>query len=178
MSEEFTLFWDGPFSQWEPSIFEIDGIEYSCAEQYMMASKARLFEDENTLEEIMEAEDPGVQKALGRQVADFDVDTWQEDEDNGRPRCWNIVWQGNMAKFSQNPHLLKRLKRTVGTTLAEASPYDLIWGIGLRASDPRAQNRENWDGMNWLGEVLNSVRSFLVADPLPYTSTDDQRQPL
>lgn len=177
--EQFTLFWDGPFSQWEPSVFVIDDVEYSCAEQYMMAEKARLFEDEHTLDEIMEAEDPGAQKALGRQVFGFDADIWAEDEDNGRPRCWNIVWRGNMAKFSQNPHLLKCLLKTEGTTLVEASPYDRIWGIGLAASDPRAKNRENWDGMNWLGEVITAVRSFLETDSTEYVSSiDDQRKPL
>jgi ribA/ribD-fused uncharacterized protein len=177
--EQFTLFWDGPFSQWEPSVFILDGVEYNCCEQYMMACKAALFEDEAILEEIMEAEDPGVQKALGRQVADFDADVWSEDEDNGRPRCWNIVWRGNMAKFSQNPYLLKRLLETEGTTLAEASPYDLIWGIGLRANDPRAKNRENWNGTNWLGEVVTSVRSFLTSDPSDYVTTyADYREPV
>lgn len=176
--ETFTLFWDGPFSQWEPSIFTIDNVEYNCAEQYMMACKAEIFEDEASLEEILEAEDPRTQKALGRQVEDFDGDYWEEDEDNGRPRCWNIVWRGNMAKFSQNKHLLDALLATKDTCLAEASPYDRIWGIGLRANDRRAQNRENWQGRNWLGEVLNSVRSFLENDSSTYSSSDDPRIPL
>lgn len=174
--EQFTLFWNGPFSQWEPSIFVMDGVEYNCCEQYMMAEKARLFGDEGTLDEILEAEDPGRQKALGRQVSNFDIDIWQEEEDNGQPHCWNIVWRGNMAKFSQNPHLLKRLLKTKGTTLVEASPYDLIWGIGLKASDSRAHNRENWPGKNWLGEVVTAVREFLAADPSKYDSSSDDQQ--
>jgi ribA/ribD-fused uncharacterized protein len=176
--EEFTLFWNGPFSQWEPSVFILDGIEYNCAEQYMMACKAALFEDEASLEEIMDAEDPGVQKALGRQVVGFDEDVWSEDEDNGRPHCWNFVWRGNMAKFSQNKHLLDDLLATKGTTLAEASPYDRIWGIGLRANDPRAQNRENWNGLNWLGEVLTSVRDFLAINASEYHTTYSDREPV
>ena len=39
--EKFTFFWSGPFSQWHPSPFIIDGVTYNCAEQYMMAEKAR-----------------------------------------------------------------------------------------------------------------------------------------
>ena len=177
MFEEFTFFWNGPFSQWHASPFTLDGIEYSCAEQYMMAEKARLFEDDEMLESIMDTEDPRLHKKYGRLVEGFDVDVWQEDEPNGRPRCWNIVWRGNMAKFSQQPHLLNELKATKGTTLVEASPYDRIWGIGLRENDPRARNRENWGGQNWLGEVLCSVRSFLLANPAPYTASSDERQP-
>lgn len=161
--EHFTFFWDGPFSQWEPACFTLDGIEYNCAEQYMMAEKARLFGDDDTLEQILEAEDPATQKALGRVVDGFDPDVWEEEEDNGMPRCWNIVWRGNMAKFSQNPHLLRELLETEGTSLAEASPEDAIWGIGLAADDPAATDRASWPGLNWLGEVLDDVRACLAA---------------
>jgi len=159
--EQFTFFWNGPFSQWYYSYFTIDTIEYNCAEQYMMAEKARLFKDEETLRMIMESDSPKVQKKLGRQVQNFDFDTWTEDEENGRPRCWNIVHRGNVAKFTQNAHLLHRLENTEGTTLVEASPYDKIWGIGLRESDPAAQRRIDWLGKNWLGEVLTDVRRIL-----------------
>lgn len=159
--EKFTFFWKGPVAQWHPSYFTVDDVEYSCAEQYMMAEKARLFEDEETLEMIMDTEDPRTQKKLGRVVQGFDKDIWEEDEENGRPRCWNIVFKGNMAKFGQNEHLLAQLLETDGTTLVEASPVDCIWGVGLRESNPLIQNRENWRGKNWLGEVLTEVRETL-----------------
>jgi hypothetical protein len=174
---DYTFFWDGPFSQWDPSDFELDGMEYNCAEQLMMAEKARLFGDDETLDQIMDSDDPSVQKKLGRLVQDFDQDTWEEDEDNGYPRCWNIVWRGNMAKFSQNPHLLQELLATGDSLLVEASPYDTIWGIGMRESDPGIQNPENWRGTNWLGEVLTVVRAFLKIDPHPYVSSQDSRVP-
>jgi len=177
MSEEYTFFWDGPFSQWESSDFELDGVEYGCAEQAMMAEKARLFDDEETLDQIMDSDDPSVQKKLGRLVQDFDQDIWEEEEDNGYPRCWNIVWRINMAKFSQNQHLLQELLDTGDTLCVEASPYDTVWGIGMRESDPGIQNPGNWRGTNWLGEVITVVRSFLRSDPRPYTSSQDPRLP-
>lgn len=177
MSENYTFFWDGPFSQWESSDFELDGVEYNCAEQYMMAEKARLFGDEETLEQIMDSDDPATQKKLGRLVQDFDQGIWEEDEDNGYPRCWNIVWRGNMAKFSQNPHLLQELLATKDTVLVECSPTDCIWGIGLRESDPGVENPANWRGTNWLGEVLTVVRGFLRSDSRPYTDSQDPRLP-
>lgn len=166
MSDEtFTLFWNGPFSQWEPSPFELDGVDYNCAEQFMMAEKARRFGDDATLELILEAEEPRTQKKLGRAVEDFDVDEWEEDQANGFPFCWNVVWRGSMAKFSQNPHLLRDLLGTRGTTLVEASPHDRIWGIGLRESDPGARDRSFWRGRNWLGEALTNAREHLSAHP-------------
>lgn len=161
--EEFTFFWDGPFSQWHPCYFEIDNVEYNCAEQYMMAEKARLFDDGHTLEMIMETDVPATQKALGRQVDAFRKSVWEEDEesDNGRPYCWNVVFAGNMAKFGQNSYLLHELMKTDGTTIVEASPEDRIWGIGLGENDPGCNSRHTWQGLNWLGEVLTEVREHL-----------------
>lgn len=164
--EEFTFFWDGPFSQWEPCYFEIDDVEYNCAEQFMMAEKARLFGDEQTLEMILETDLPATQKALGRQVDGFSQAVWEDDDEteNGRPYCWNVVWRGNMAKFGQNAYLLDLLLATDGTTLVEASPEDPIWGIGLAEGHPGCYSRETWQGLNWLGEILTGVREQLKSE--------------
>ena len=161
MMETFTFFWDGPFSQWYSSSFCIDSVKYNCAEQFMMAEKARYFVDDGALDAIMRVEHPRDQKQIGREIADFDVSEWEHKESNGRPFCWNVVNRGNVAKFSQNPKLLKTLLKTESTTLVEASPVDSIWGIGLAADDQRAHDRSTWLGTNWLGEVLTAVREDL-----------------
>lgn len=165
MSEEqFHLFWNGPFSQWLAADMEIDGVHYSCCEQYMMAEKARLFDDNDALEGIMEASTPKEQKDIGRRVQGFDRDEWENIEENGQPFCWNVVYRGNKAKFDQNPGLKVELLATRGKTIVEASPYDKIWGIGIRASDPDARDRDRWRGSNWLGEVLTVLRDSYLKE--------------
>ncbi len=161
MSEKFTFFWDGPFSQWTLDPFMIKGIQYNCPEQYMMAAKARRFFDNAALRNILNESNPSRQKSLGRSVKGYCDNRWQELCSNGKPYCWNVVYAGNFAKFQQNWHAWKSLQKTAGTTLVEASPDDVIWGIGLRQSDPRAQDRALWLGKNWLGEVLTEVREAL-----------------
>lgn len=151
MDEKFTFFWDGPFSQWHDSPFEINGVKYNCCEQYMMAEKARLFGDKEAEDLIMSSSSPREQKAIGRTVANFNENQWNKV-------CKEIVHRGNLAKFTQNLDLQKVLFATKGTTIVEASPYDKIWGIGLHESDPRAKDRSTWQGKNWLGEVLTQVR--------------------
>jgi len=153
--ERFTFFWSGPFSQWHPCEFIVDRIKYNCAEQFMMASKARTFSDDVSLQKIMETNNPQLQKSLGRKVSNFDESKWNEVADG-------FVFQGNIEKFNQNLDLLKKLFDTSGTTLVEASPYDKIWGIGLAEHDPRADNRATWLGQNRLGEVLTKVRETLL----------------
>jgi len=156
MAEHFHFFWSGPFSQWHPSPFIIDGVAYSCAEQYMMAEKARLFGDTKREAMIMATTSPEDQKRYGRMVTGFDDKVWKAN-------AKAIVKRGSVAKFEQNADLKAHLMDTGRLTLVEASPHDRLWGIGLRQTDKRALLRTTWQGKNWLGEVLTEVRDEMKA---------------
>lgn len=159
------FFLNQPFSQWTPSIFTevLLGEErtFNCAEQYMMASKAAVFEDYRIFEEIMKVEQerswqaaPKRCKELGRQITPFDEDKWNNV-------AQEIVLQGNLAKFTQNPDMAAILLATGDKELVEGAHYDKIWGVGLAWDDPRIIDPKNWRGTNWLGRVLMRVRDTL-----------------
>ena len=162
IEDDVVLFWQPPsvFSQWTLSPFTVDLVEYSFAEQFMMTSKARLFGDDSTFSAILATDDPREHKRFGRQVRHFDHDTWLQEGDN-------IAFRGNLAKFSQNENLRLALLHTGERRLAEASPYDNIRGIGLRASDHRASSPHTWRGSNLLGQTLEHVRTTLCENPPP-----------
>lgn len=141
-------------SQWWQSPFRKGSVEYCCMEQYMMAGKARLFGDGEMLAEILAESRPGVIKKLGRRVRNFDSDVWKAHK-------YDIVAEGNLCKFSQNPGLREFLLSTGNSILVEASPFDRIWGIGMRESDPRASDPLQWKGENLLGFALTEVRGLL-----------------
>lgn len=141
-------------SQWYDVYFEVDGVQYHTTEQYMMASKARLFGDEDTWSEIMNAYSPAEYKKLGRKVKEFDATIWNEKK-------LDIVVEGNKAKFGQNPDLKDFLLGTGDAILVEASPYDKIWGIGLDREAALNGSVEDWDGENLLGCALMEVRDWL-----------------
>lgn len=151
MKSKYVFFYGGVFSQWFPATFRINGTRFGCAEQYMMFKKAQLFKDELSMTKIMKTDDPAEQKALGKKVTNFDVDTW-----NAVAR--NIVYTGNLAKFTQNVGLLAKLLETEDKLIVEASPYDRIWGIGLGEFDPARFDKSKWKGTNWLGQVLTKLR--------------------
>ena len=142
------------FSQWYACRFEVDGVWYHTAEQYMMAQKASLFGDAATQEKIMAADNPKDYKALGRLVQHFDAAKWDAAK-------YDIVLRGNLAKFSQNPELFAFLDGTGDSVLVEGSPYDSIWGVKLNLDDPAILDPHNWRGENLLGFALMEARDLL-----------------
>ena len=144
-------------SQWWPASFVVDGETYSSAEHFMMAEKARVFGDEEMRLGILQAPNPGAAKRFGRQVRGF--------QDGVRAGArFDIVVRGNTAKFQQHPTLGEFLLGTKNRVLVEASPVDRVWGIGLAADAPGADNPEKWRGLNLLGFALMNVRSRLGDD--------------
>lgn len=166
--EEFSFFWESrsPFSNWHSAHFKVGDKQFNCSEQYMMYEKARLFKDENMMNQIINTADCKKQKFYGRHVQNFKQSVWKEN------RILIVYW-GCYFKFSQNPKLLKALKKTKGKTLVEASPNDKIWGIGLRISHPDAKNRNKWKGQNLLGQILTHLRCVMFKENYEYDTLKD-----
>jgi len=144
----------GCLSQWYKSHFFSVANDYCCMEQFMMSKKAKLFGDDEILQQILSCSDPKKIKALGQKVRNFDETTW------GKVK-YSIVLNGNYQKFSQNPQLKNFLLQTGDKILVEASPYDGVWGIKMSESDENAQNPLKWRGQNLLGFALMEVRDVL-----------------
>ena len=139
-----------------PAVLEMmKGFKFNCVEQFMMTSKASLFGDLETFELIMNEPDPSAQKKLGRRVKNFNQDVWDT-------HCTEIVTIGCWLKFSQNAQLRNFIVSTYPSILVEGSPFDTIWGVGLRYNDPRILDVDKWEGKNLLGECLMEVRKELL----------------
>jgi ribA/ribD-fused uncharacterized protein len=143
------------FSQWYETPFTASGEHYRTAEHFMMAEKARIFDDEPIRKRILESRTPGEAKKLGRQIAGFDEAVWLRER-------FQVVVAANMAKFTQNAELREFLLQTGDRVLVEASPVDRIWGIGLAADHEDAARPARWPGLNLLGFALMEVRARLA----------------
>lgn len=152
--KKYHFFWSGPFSQWHRCGFELDGQSFNTAEQAMMFCKALLFKDHDIARKISKAIDPGKQKALGRKVRNFSEATWDQNK-------LDIVRVVNLAKFRQNKGLRRKLFQTGNKILVEASPHDLIWGIGLDERKALVMPPDHWPGQNLLGQILTDVKEQL-----------------
>ena len=173
MSNEVTnqqpphYFYGGPFSQWVPCTFmDENNVKYNCTEQYMMAQKALLMKDIDMYSKIMKASDPSVIKyTYGRNVRNFDNELWDKYK-------FDIVFKGNLFKFTQNAELFEYIKNFENHVIVEASPTDTIWGIGLSVSD--AKKGLPWRGQNLLGKAIMNVRDFIIDNPHSHSLTAPQ----
>lgn len=158
------LFWGhtgegaGPWllSQWYPTPFTVDGVPYATAEHWMMAAKARLFGDDEALEQVLTSDDPRHAKAAGRGVRGFDSHRWADEADEA-------VVAGSIAKFTSSDLLSSYLLGTAPAVLVEASPVDAVWGTGLAADHPDARVPSRWPGTNRLGLALTAARERIAA---------------
>jgi ribA/ribD-fused uncharacterized protein len=142
-------------SNFYPARFVIEGVAYTCVEQFMQAEKARVFNDEVSLAAILKASTPLEMKRLGRRVSPFDKELWAR-------AVQDIVFKGLMAKFLQHPELMHRLASTKDALLVEASPRDRLWGAGLGKpgiAKYLAEGRTEFRGRNLLGKLLMKLRS-------------------
>lgn len=148
---------NGYLSNWYLSDFEINGKKFSSMEQYMMYEKAWTFGDMEIAAQIMETNQVGKIKSLGRSVKNYRETLW-----NGVRQI--RIYQGLLAKFSQNQELLQKLLNTKDAILAECAVQDCIWGIGLSMKDEKRYELKAWKGQNLLGYALMEARSTLARE--------------
>ena len=145
---------NGFLSNWYPSDFTVNDVKFSSMEQFMMYRKAICFCDDAVATQILSTKDVAEIKSLGRKVSNYDENMW-----NGIRQI--VVYEGLLAKFSQNQELKRKLKSTGNALLAECAVKDSIWGIGLSMKDPDRLDRTKWKGKNLLGYTLMMVREHL-----------------
>ena len=142
---------NGYLSNWYLSEFNVSNITFSSMEQFMMYQKAMCFCDQTIAKKILTTHDVAQIKKFGRQVSNYNENRW-----NGIRQI--VVYEGLLAKFSQNLNLKDLLKATGDNLLAECAVKDKIWGVGLSMSDPDRLDITKWKGQNLLGYSLMMVR--------------------
>lgn len=153
-NENGVYFKSGYPSQWYESEFNIGGKKFENCEQWMMYMKAITFNDIEIAEKVMKTTDPKEIKALGREVKNFEVNAWNAVADD-------VVFRGNVAKFSQNQELKELLLATGDKKFVECATYDPIWGIGMDITTALRTPEEEWKGTNRLGKAIMNAREYI-----------------
>lgn len=166
-TETHVYFVGGPFSQWYADSFRARVFPgypeetFNKNEQFMMAAKAALFNDEKIYNAIMLETNPRKQKDLGRAVGGFTEEQWKQDAGPIWDLvCEELVFRGQLAKYKQNADRLQYLLDTGDRIIVEGAHYDRVWGVGLAYDDPRIEDEANWLGLNRLGKVHMRCRDY------------------
>ena len=128
-----------------------------CAETAIMLCKACMMRDGEAVSRLMHPAalgSPSEAKRIGRQVANFDEALWDAS-------VAQVARAAVLAKFTAHPALRQELLATGARPIAEASPQDDRWGIGMAADDPEARDPSKWRGRNLLGRALEEAREIL-----------------
>ena len=118
-----------------------------------MAKRARRFQDYGAAELLTSEPDSREHKRIGRGMC-MPSTALSETSFGKTPSN-----AGAFAKLTQNPAMKQHLLNTGTKRLAEASLFDPLWGIGLRADDPRGSRPPcRWRGIKLLGENISAAR--------------------
>ncbi len=133
----------------------LNHITFYSSEQLFMYLKAVYFDDPIAIEKLLNKVSPAEAKSIGRSVQNYDDSKWKSVR-------LNMMIEAVYHKFNNNNTYLKeKLLNTGNKIIVEASKTDLIWGVGLAASDPLILDENNWKGQNLLGKALMIVRKKL-----------------
>lgn len=144
----------GYLSNWYPSRFTVDGIQFTSTEQYIMYQKCVMFGDTASAQKILATDNPKTQQAIGRAAKGYVDSVWA-----GMRQV--VAIRGLHAKFSQNDELKGKLLSTGDAILVECTKTDRHWACGIGLYDNLRFDAKNWTGKNLLGFALMEVRNQL-----------------
>ena len=114
------------------------------------ALKAVYFNDEAMANNILNCKTPQEAKQYGRCVRGYDENSWNKVRDEQ-------MFIAVKAKYDSVFKFREFLNEHKDKKFAEASPYDKIWGIGLKETDTDATNPKRWLGENRLGKCIDRI---------------------
>lgn len=155
-TDKLYLFWqtDSNLSNWARTNFIYKGTRVGNSETAYMYEKAMSMGDTDTASLILESKQPSDTKRLGRQVKNYDDNLWNSIK-------LDIMTGVVLTKARSHTPTYNELESTLGLVIAEASPKDKIWGIGLAPNDAKALDMGNWIGENLLGKAWMVARDII-----------------
>lgn len=146
-----------PLSNHHPSPFLLEGLQFSCMEQYLAWRRASLSGKTNYITRASAPADPVIYKSILNDLRKDHSKEWDQQLEE-------VALTGLRAKFQQNPSLGRFLCSTYPKKIGEAS-LSIKWGIGLTLVNPQVLDPSRWSAEgNLLGRKLSQVREELMIE--------------
>lgn len=131
--------------------FEVHGICFKNVIQYILFSKAKIYNDNEVAEKIIKTGELSEMTSLSSLIRGVNKQDWST-------RILSVATSGCKMKLAQNSDIWEALQSTKGKILAFTNPEEKFWGIGMKPLDYRAVNQNEWDGKNHLGNIFMELR--------------------
>lgn len=144
-----------PLSNHHHSPFSINGMNFSCVEQYLALAKASMAKIEALAKKAMDFKDPSDHKRILNQSRNEVREEWEV-------KAPDIILPAIRAKFQQNEQLANFLIETFPLAIGEAS-RNSMWGIGMQLEHKDVLDSRKWEKHgNLLGNTLVQVRAEMM----------------
>ena len=130
---------------------EIDGIKYNSSEQYYQSQKCRDLNRGDLAEKVMKAKSGYSSMTEGNALRPSK--RWTCD------RGVEIMKKGVRAKFALES--CKQILLSKNGLIAEATRHKL-WGTGVSFNRDAATDKNQWEGLNLMGEILTTLRDEIA----------------
>ena len=141
-----------PLSNFYPSSFSHEGVNYISSEQLIQANKAKFFSDLETYDQILSCSTSLECKNLSKLIRNVDEPKWEEE-------AGNICYPGICAKFYQNPVAMDTLLYKTGNKKIVECASDRLWGNGMPLGNQACLDSTKWISQGILGQMLECIRS-------------------
>lgn len=146
-----------PLSNHHHSPFSINGMNFSCVEQYLALAKASMAKNESLAKKAMDLKEPSEHKGILNQLRNEVKEEWEI-------KAPDIILPAIRAKFQQNEQLANFLIETFPLAIGEAS-RNTMWGIGMQLEHKDVLDSRKWEKYeNLLGNTLVQVRAELMTN--------------
>jgi hypothetical protein len=154
---DVTIFFsiNSPLSNHHPAKMNVEGVDYTCNEQFYFAQRAQAMGDDEVHNKVMQCTCPREMLRHGRKAK---LHTTKQDLNLEKTEM-EIMTRGVKEKFTQNPALKAFLMATQQNFIGESSKANSRWGTGLHLHHKQAFDRNIW-AKNCLGELLKSQRDL------------------
>lgn len=163
ITDRYVFFWRDFLGNWSksPFVYVMGGekLHFNSVEQFFMYMKAYTFGDKEQMKNILETDSPKEAKDFGRKVKNYKEEVWAKER-------LEIMKLGIYLKFVHNKKLrdLFLSRDFDNKEFVEASPKDVIWGVGLGEDNPLIDDFRNWKGENLMGRALDEVRERIIEE--------------
>lgn len=159
IKHSYHLFCGGLLSNNYPCKFTIDGVKYCCGVQFLEAQKAKVFQNDDVYEEIMNARNESEVLKCSNKLTNYDEVVWKQHFEEYAM----MVLQSRVSSDSQFREYIKNIKEDI---IVYSNKDDLISGNGLTMFDTNANNPLYWDGSNLWGFCVMQMRDKLTGKEL------------